>query len=161
MENEEGKDEGENNGKEKELEFNQKENSKNENNFNNIHSVVKNFVDTDGKNIEINDEEENNEENEVEEKPYEIKDDTLIISTNQITSEMNKELEKILFNTSTKDESPYEYVGYYNEENNKKSKKRRRKEISDNIQNKLNEGDEDYNDYILIYKKNEKKNLFK
>ena len=151
---EEGKDEGENNGKEKELEFNQKENSKNENNFNNIHSVVKNFVDTDGKNIEINDEEENNEENEVEEKPYEIKDDTLIISTSQITSEMNKELEKILFNTSTKDESPYEYVGYYNEENNKKSKKRRRKEISDNIQNKLNEGDEDYNDYILIYKKN-------
>ena len=155
-ENEEGKEiiEGENNGKEKELEFNQKENSKNENNFNNIHCVVKNFVDTDGKNIEINDEEENNEENEVEEKPYEIKDDTLIISTSQITSEMNKELEKILFNTSMKDESPYEYIGYYNEENNKKSKKRRRKEISDNIQNKLNEGDEDYNDYILIYKKN-------
>ena len=158
MENEDGNQlmegEKENNEKEKELVFNQKEISKNECNINNIHSVIKNYVDTDGKNIEINDEEENNEENEVEEKPYEIKDDTLIISSSEITSEMNKELEKILFNTSNKDESPYEYIGYFNEENNKKSKKRRRKEISDNIQNKVNEGDEDYNDYILIYKKN-------
>ncbi len=154
MENEEGNEinDGENNGKEKEIEFNQKENSK-DNNFNNIHFVVQNFIDTDGKN-EINDEEENNEENEVEEKPYEIQDDTLIILSGEMTEEINKELEKILFNTSTKDESPFEYIGYYNEENSKKPKKRRRKEVTDNIQNKVNDEDEEYNDYILIFKKN-------
>ena len=154
MENEEGNEinDGENNGKEKEIEFNQKENSK-DNNFNNIHFVVQNFIDTDGKN-EINDEEENKEENEVEEKPYEIQDDTLIILSGEMTEEINKELEKILFNTSTKDESPFEYIGYYNEENSKKPKKRRRKEVTDNIQNKVNDEDEEYNDYILIFKKN-------
>ena len=154
QENEEGNEIVDGDNKEKELEFNQKENQKNENNFNNIHSVVKNFVDTDGKNLEINEDEENNEENEIEEKPYEIQGDTLIISTSEMTAEINKELEKMLFNTSTKEEQPFDYIGYFNEENNKKSKKRKRKEITDNLQNKGNDGDEDYNDYILIYKNN-------
>jgi hypothetical protein len=63
LENEEGNEvfDGENNKeKEKEIEFNQNENLKNENNLNNINSVVKNIVDTDGKNIEIINDEENN-----------------------------------------------------------------------------------------------------
>ena len=154
----EGEHEGEENllvtENEKELEF-QKENSKIiDNNFNAIHSAVKNFVEGEGKNEEINEDDENNEENEVEEKPYEIQGDTLIISASELTEEINKELEKILFNTSTKDEPPFDYIGYYNEENNKKQKKRRRKEISDNIQNRGNDnGEEEYNDYILINKK--------
>ena len=156
LENEEGNEviDGENNKeKEKEIEFNQNENLKNENNLNNINSVVKNIVDTDGKNIEIINDEENNEENEVEEKPYEIQGDTLIISASEMTQEINKQLEKILFNTSSKDEEPLEYIGYYNEENSKKTKKRRRKEVTESIQNKVNEGDEEYNDYIIINKK--------
>ena len=153
-EGEEGNENNDIDKNEKELEFNQKENSKNENNFNNIHSVVKNFVDSDGKKEEINEEDENNEENEIEEKPYEIQDDTLIISASEMTPEINRELEKILFNTSLKEESPFDFVGYYNEENNKKSKKRKRKEVTDNIQNKGNEADDEYNDYIIIFKKN-------
>ena len=154
QENEEGNEiiDGEN--KEKELEFNQKENQKSENNFNNIHSVVRNFVDTDGKNIEINEDEENNEENEIEEKPYEIQGDTLIISASEMNAEINKELEKMLFNTSSREEPPFDYIGYINEESSKKSKKRKRKEITENLQNKANDGNEDYNDYILIYKNN-------
>ena len=71
-----------------------------------------------------------------------------------MTPEINKELEKILFNTSLKDEEPFDYIGYNNEENTKKAKKRRRKEVTDSIQNKVNDGDEDYNDYIIINKKN-------
>jgi len=156
QENEDGNEliNGENN--EKELEFNQKENNSkinDNNNINNIHSAIKNFVENDGKNEDINEMDENNEENEVEEKPYEIQNDTLIISASEMTSEINKELEKILFNTSLKDVPPFDYIGYYNEENNKKPKKRKRKEVSDNIQNKVNEGDEEYNDYIIINKK--------
>ena len=156
QENEDGNEliNGENN--EKELEFNQKENNSkinDNNNINNIHSAIKNFVENDGKNEDINEMDENNEENEVEEKPYEIQNDTLIICASEMTPEINKELEKILFNTSLKDVSPFDYIGYYNEENNKKPKKRKRKEVSDNIQNKVNEGDEEYNDYIIINKK--------
>ena len=139
---------GENN--EKELELNQKDSS----NINNIHSSLKNLIDTVGKNLEIKDDEENNEEFEVEEKPYEIIDSTLIISTNEITEEMNKEFEKMLFNTSTKDEPPFEFIGYYNDENTKKTKKRKRREVTDNIQNNVIDKDEDCNDYILISKKN-------
>ena len=154
-ENEEGNEltNGENN--EKELELNQKDsNSKtndNNNNLNNIHSAIKNFVENDGKNEEM--EEENNEENEIEEKPYEIQGDTLIISTSEMTPEINRELEKIFFNTSIKEESPFDYIGYFNEETSKKPKKRKRKEVSDNLQNKNNDGDEEYNDYIIINKK--------
>lgn len=152
--NEEGNEINNEEKNEKELEFNQKENSKNENNLNNIHSALQNFVDSDGKE-EINEEDDNNnEENEIEEKPYEIQNDTLIISTSEMTEEINKELEKILLNTSTKEESPFEFLGYYNEENTRKSKKRKRKEVTDNIHNKQNNGEEEYNDYILLNKKN-------
>ncbi len=133
---------------EKELDF-QKDNSKTlENNFNAIHSKVKNFLETDDKNEEINECAENNEENELEEKPYEIQDDNLIISASEMTPEINRELEKILFNTSLKEETPFDYLNYYSEENNKKPKKRRRRE---NRENDYQE--EEYNDYILINKK--------
>ena len=153
QENEEGNDAGNGENNEVEVELNQKgNNNDNNNNLNNIHSAIKGVVENEGKNEEM-EIEENNEENEVEEKPYEIHDDTLIISTSEITPEINRELEKILFNTSIKEESPFDYIGYLNEETSKKPKKRKRKEISDNLQNK-NDGDEDYNDYILIYKKN-------
>jgi len=134
---------------EKELDF-QKDNTKNvENNFNAIHSKVKNFLETDDKNDEINELAENNEENELEEKPYEIQDDNLIISASEMTPEINRELEKILFNTSLNEETPFDYLNYYSEENNKKPKKRRRRENRDNDYQ-----DEEYNDYILINKKN-------
>ena len=134
---------------EKELDF-QKENSnsKLENNFNAIHSKVKNFLETDDKNEEIIENAENNEENELEEKPYEIQDDNLIISASEMTPEINRELEKILFNTSLTDETPFDYLNYYSEENNKKTKKRRRRE---NRENDYQE--EEYNDYILINKR--------
>ena len=134
---------------EKELDF-QKDNTKNvENNFNAIHSKVKNFLETDDKNDEINELAENNEENELEEKPYEIQDDNLIISASEMTPEINRELEKILFNTSLNEETPFDYLNYYSEENNKKPKKRRRRENRDNDYQ-----EEEYNDYILINKKN-------
>ena len=134
---------------EKELDF-QKDNTKNvENNFNAIHSKVKNFLETDDKNDEINELAENNEENELEEKPYEIQDDNLIISASEMTPEINRELEKILFNTSLNEETPFDYLNYYSEENNKKPKKRRRRENRDNDYQ-----DEEYNDYILVNKKN-------
>ena len=134
---------------EKELDF-QKENSnsKLENNFNAIHSKVKNFLETDDKNDEINECAENNEENELEEKPYEIQDDNLIISASEMTPEINRELEKILFNTSLTEDTPYDYLNYYSEENNKKQKKRKRRE---NRENDYQE--EEYNDYILINKR--------
>ena len=133
---------------EKELDF-QKDNSKLlENNFNTIHSKVKNFLETDDKNDEINECAENNEENELEEKPYEIQDDNLIISASEMTPEINRELEKILFNTSLTEETPFDYLNFYSEGNNKKTKKRRRRE---NRENDFQE--EEYNDYILINKR--------
>ena len=135
---------------EKELDF-QKENSNSkllENNFNAIHSKVKNFLETDDKNEEIIENVENNEENELEEKPYEIQDDNLIISASEMTPEINRELEKILFNTSLTEETPFDYINYYSEENNKKTKKRRKRE---NRENDYQE--EEYNDYILINKR--------
>ena len=135
---------------EKELDL-QKENSKSiENNLNAIHSKVKNFLEASDKIEEMSEICEKNEENELEEKAYEINGDNLIISGSEITPEINRELEKILFNTTTGDENPFDYVNFYNEQNNKKPKKIRRRENRDN--NFPDE--EDFNDYILINKRN-------
>ena len=135
---------------EKELDL-QKENSKSiENNLNAIHSKVKNFLDASDKIEEMSEIYEKNEENELEEKAYEINGDSLIISGSEITPEINRELEKILFNTTIGDENPFDYVNFYSEQNNKKRKKRRRRTNRDN--NYTDE--EDFNDYILINKKN-------
>ena len=136
---------------EKEFEL-QKENSKPiENNLKEIHSKVKTVLEVSGKNEEMSEIDEKNEENEIEEKPYEIDGDSLTISGVEITPEINRELEKILYNTTTRDENPFDYVNFYNEQNNKKSKKRRRRENRDNNNHP---DEEDYNDYILINKKN-------
>ena len=155
QENEEGNElvEVENNinEKEKENELNQKENPKQDNSK--INTPINNAGDTDGKKEEGNEDEDNGEENEVEEKPYEVKGDTLIISASEMNEEMIKELEKLLFNTSIKDEPPFDHIGYNIEENTKKTKKRKRKEVTDSIHNKVNDGDEEYNDYILINRK--------
>ena len=135
---------------EKELDL-QKENSKSiENNLNAIHSKVKNFLDASDKIEEMSEIYEKNEENELEEKAYEINGDSLIISGSEITPEINRELEKILFNTTIGDENPFDYVNFYSEQNNKKRKKRRRRTNRDNNY----PDEEDFNDYILINKKN-------
>ena len=112
---------------EKELDL-QKENSKSiENNLNAIHSKVKNFLEASDKIEEMSEICEKNEENELEEKAYEINGDNLIISGSEITPEINRELEKILFNTTTGDENPFDYVNFYSEQNNKKQKKKNKK----------------------------------
>ena len=135
---------------EKELDL-QKENSKSiENNLNAIHSKVKNFLDASDKIEEMSEIYEKNEENKLEEKAYEINGDSLIISGSEITPEINRELEKILFNTTIGDENPFDYVNFYSEQNNKKRKKRRRRTNRDNNY----PDEEDFNDYILINKKN-------
>ena len=135
---------------EKELDL-QKENSKSiENNLNAIHSKVKNFLEASDKIEEMSEIYEKNEENELEEKAYEINGDSLIISGSEITPEINRELEKILFNTTIGDENPFDYVNFYSEQNNKKRKKRRRRTNRDNNY----PDEEDFNDYILINKKN-------
>ena len=135
---------------EKELDL-QRENSKSiENNLNAIHSKVKNFLEASDKIEEMSEICEKNEENELEEKAYEINGDNLIISGSEITPEINRELEKILFNTTTGDENPFDYVNFYSEQNNKKPKKRRRRENRDNNY----PDEEDFNDYILINKRN-------
>ena len=135
---------------EKELDL-QKENSKSiENNLNAIHSKVKNFLEASDKIEEMSEICEKNEENELEEKAYEINGDNLIISGSEITPEINRELEKILFNTTTGDENPFDYVNFYSEQNNKKQKKRIRRENRDNNY----PDEEDFNDYILINKRN-------
>ena len=137
-----------NNIEEKEIELNNNNNASKEN------TETKNFTTT--KNDEINEnvsEEENNEEIE-EEKPYELIDDTLIISANEITPENLKFFENNFFVTAATDTPPYQGMGYLREEEKKKSKKRRRKETTEELINRNQEElEEEYNDYILINKK--------
>ena len=145
-------DENNNNGQveEKEIELNN-----NNNNATKENTDAKNLLTT--KNDEMNEEiseEENNEEME-EEKPYELIDDTLIISASEITPEILKFFEKNFFVTGSADIPPIEGVGYYREEKTKKSKKRKRKEMTEELINRNQEELEDeYNDYILINKNN-------
>ena len=134
---------------EKEIEFN----NNNNNNATKENTETKNLLTT--KNDEINEnisEEENNEEIE-DEKPYELIDDTLIISASEITLENLKFFEKNFFVTGATDTPPYHGMGYWHEEQNKKSKKRRRKETTEELINRNQEElEEEYNDYILINK---------
>ena len=88
-------------------------------------------------------EEENNEEIE-EEKPYEIIDDTLIISASDITPETLNNLEKNFFISGIGDNPPVQGIGYWEMEPNKKSKKRRRREVTEELMNRnQNEEEED------------------
>ena len=82
-----------NNINEKEIEFNTNNNNNNNTKEN---TEAKNFLTTKMEEVENISEEENNEEIE-EEKPYEIIDDTLIISASDITPETLKDLEKFFY----------------------------------------------------------------
>ena len=150
-----------NNINEKEIEFN----TNNNNNNTKENTEAKNFLTTKMEEVENISEEENNEEIE-EEKPYEIIDDTLIISASDITPETLNNLEKNFFISGIGDNPPVQGIGYWEMEPNKKSKKRRRREVTEELMNRnQNEEEEDYNDYILINKRDgipyEKKNEFR
>ena len=138
-----------NNINEKEIEFN----TNNNNNNTKENTEAKNFLTTKMEEVENISEEENNEEIE-EEKPYEIIDDTLIISASDITPETLNNLEKNFFISGIGDNPPVQGIGYWEMEPNKKSKKRRRREVTEELMNRnQNEEEEDYNDYILINKR--------
>ena len=103
--------------------------------------------------MENQSQEENNDEE--EEIPYEIIDDTLIISGNEITKETLKDLEKYFFITGLGDKPPVQSIGYWQMENTKKSRKKRRTEVTLELMNRNqneDEEEEDYNDYILIFR---------
>ena len=140
-----------NNINEKEIEFNTNNNNNNNTKEN---TENKNILTTKMEEMENISEEENNEELE-EEKPFEIIDDTLIISATDITPETLKDLEKNFFISGIGDYPPVQGIGYWEMEPNKKSKKRRRREVTEELMNRnQNEEEEDYNDYILINKRN-------
>ena len=131
---------------EKEIELNIDTNTKE-------NTEAKNFITTKMEEMENQSQEENNEEE--EESPYEIIDDTLIISGNEITKETLKDLEKYFFITGLGDKPPVQSIGYWQMENTKKSRKKRRTEVTLELMNRnQNEEDEeeDYNDYILIFR---------
>ena len=155
-EQEENVEENNNNNNINNAPLEEKEIEINNNNINNAtkeNTETKNFTTT--KNEEINEnisEEENNEEIE-EEKPYELIDDTLIISASEITLENLKFFEKNFFVTGANDTSPFQGMGYWCEQQNKKTKKRKRKETTEELINRNQEEiEEEYNDYILINK---------
>ena len=149
-EKKEGEEEQENEGLEDNI--NEKEIELNTNNNVKENSEAKNFLTTKIEEIENISEDESNEENE-EDKPYDIISDTLIISASEITPETLKELERNFFISGIMDQPPVVGIGYWDMEPSKKSKKKRRREITEDLINRnQNEEDEDYNDYILIYK---------
>ena len=130
---------------EKEIELNIDTNTKE-------NTEAKNFITTKMEEMENQSQEENNEE---EESPYEIIDDTLIISGNEITKETLKDLEKYFFITGLGDKPPVQSIGYWQMENTKKSRKKRRTEVTLELMNRNqneDEEEEDYNDYILIFR---------
>ena len=96
-----------NNINEKEIEFN----TNNNNNNTKENTEAKNFLTTKMEEVENISEEENNEEIE-EEKPYEIIDDTLIISASDITPETLKDLEKNFFISGIGDNLPVQGIWY-------------------------------------------------
>ena len=131
---------------EKEIELNIDTNTKE-------NTEAKNFITTKMEEMENQSQEENNEEE--EESPYEIIDDTLIISGNEITKETLKDLEKYFFITGLGDKPPVQSIGYWQMENTKKSRKKRRTEVTLELMNRNqneDEEEEDYNDYILIFR---------
>ena len=131
---------------EKEIELNIDTNTKE-------NTEAKNFITTKMEEMENQSQEENNDEE--EEIPYEIIDDTLIISGNEITKETLKDLEKYFFITGLGDKPPVQSIGYWQMENTKKSRKKRRTEVTLELMNRNqneDEEEEDYNDYILIFR---------
>ena len=131
---------------EKEIELNIDANTKE-------NTEAKNFITTKMEEMENQSQEENNDEE--EEIPYEIIDDTLIISGNEITKETLKDLEKYFFITGLGDKPPVQSIGYWQMENTKKSRKKRRTEVTLELMNRNqneDEEEEDYNDYILIFR---------
>ena len=63
-------------------------------------------------------------------------------------------LEKNFFISGIGDNPPVQGIGYWEMEPNKKSKKRRRREVTEELMNRnQTEEEEDYNDYILINKR--------
>ena len=146
----------ENNNDNKDNDINEKEIEVNNNNNSNTkeNTEVKNFQTTKNEEIDENIQDDENNESIEEEKPYEIIDDTLIISASEITDEILKILEKNFFVTGANDQSPYQSIGYWELESSKKTKKRRRKEMTEELINRNQEEDEEYSDYILINKNN-------
>ena len=146
----------ENNNDNKDNDINEKEIEVNNNNKSNTkeNTEVKNFQTTKNEEIDENIQDDENNESIEEEKPYEIIDDTLIISASEITDEILKILEKNFFVTGANDQSPYQSIGYWELESSKKTKKRRRKEMTEELINRNQEEDEEYSDYILINKNN-------
>ena len=134
---------------EKEIELNNNNNSNTKEN-----TEVKNFQSTKNEEINENIQEEENNESTDEEKPYEIIDDTLIISASEITDDTLKILEKNFFVTGANEQPPYQSIGYWELEPSKKTKKRKRKEMTEELINRNQEEDEEYSDYILINKNN-------
>ena len=100
---------------------------------------------------EINNKEEKNKnkiQNEIINKGFETKGNCLLISLSEMTDEIKKELKRLFFVSTMKDESPYLYEQFYNEEEKKKYLKGKQK------QEIISEKDEEeINDYIKIYKK--------
>ena len=146
----------ENNNDNKDNDINEKEIEVNNNNNSNTkeNTEVKNFQTTKNEETDENIQDDENNESIEEEKPYEIIDDTLIISASEITDEILKILEKNFFVTGANDQSPYQSIGYWELESSKKTKKRRRKEMTEELINRNQEEDEEYSDYILINKNN-------
>ena len=134
---------------EKEIELNNNNNSNTKEN-----TEVRNFQTTKNEEINENIQEEENNESTDEEKPYEIIDDTLIISASEITDDTLKILEKNFFVTGANEQPPYQSIGYWELEPSKKTKKRKRKEMTEELINRNQEEDEEYSDYILINKNN-------
>ena len=115
--------------------------------------------------------------------PYEIKDKCLIINTNKLTRELNKELQEILFinynnlndiicNKKKKIESCYDHIEFHNtitDDKKKKMKKSKSQYILQNIKNDNSnilslkcimserqsmKTNNEFNDYIIIINKN-------
>ena len=135
----------ENNNDNKDNDINEKEIEVNNNNNSNTkeNTEVKNFQTTKNEEIDENIQDDENNESIEEEKPYEIIDDTLIISASEITDEILKILEKNFFVTGANDQSPYQSIGYWELESSKKTKKRRRKEMTEELINRNQEEDEE------------------
>ena len=85
-------------------------------------------------------------ENEENNKGFETKGNCLIISMSEMTDEIKRELKRLFFVSTIKDESPYLYEKFYNKEEEKKSpKSKKNQEII---------FEEELNDYIQINRKN-------
>ena len=119
-----------------------------ETNANNVND--KNIINK-GNNSQILNNEIKSEKDEesIKDKGYELKQNCLIISMAEMNEENKKELKKLFFATTSKEDSPYIYKEFYNPEKNKSKSKLKKEEINEN-----KEEENEINDYIQIYKKN-------